>query len=230
MSRSCSICTNPQRDAIDAAHQRGESNRRIASQYGLTEASVRRHCASHVTELPEAKRRDASVPHARKQGENIPQEVRPGTQAAFLAAFVELGNEIGACRAIQIDPGTIDWWEEHDTDFSFRYARAKAERNDVIRGEMYRRAIKGVPEPVVSGGKVMTNADGSVMTVQKYSDALIGKLASAWMRSEFADKQQVEISGKDGGPIQSQQTVALDVRGMTPEQLAALRQVLEAGQ
>lgn len=189
---------------------------------------MRRHCASHLSGAAKDKRRAASAPHTRKQGENIPQDLRPAVQAAFLAAFVTKGNEIGACRAIQLDPGTIDWWEEHDPDFSFRYARAKAERNDMIRGEMYRRAVHGVPEPVVSSGKVIRNDDGSVMTVQKYSDTLIAKLASAWM-PEFREKSQMEISGKDGGPIQTTQTLAVDVRHLSAPQLAALRQALEDG-
>ena len=48
MPRSCTICTHPQREAIDAALAVGEPNRRIAAQYGLSEASVRRHKAEHL--------------------------------------------------------------------------------------------------------------------------------------------------------------------------------------
>jgi hypothetical protein len=48
---------------------------------------------------------------------------------------------------------------------------------------------------------------------------------------EYRDKQQVELSGPGGGPIHTKtdQTVALDISGMTTEQLIALRQVLTGG-
>ena len=48
MPRSCSICTHPQRDAIDAALVAAQPNRRIAAECGVNEASVRRHAAAHL--------------------------------------------------------------------------------------------------------------------------------------------------------------------------------------
>ncbi len=52
MPQVCKICSSPQRAEVDAALIRGDgSNRRIASQLGVSEAAVRRHRASH---LPQA--------------------------------------------------------------------------------------------------------------------------------------------------------------------------------
>jgi hypothetical protein len=48
MSRICTVCAHPQRPAIDAALVAGEPNRRIATQYAFSEASVRRHRAKHI--------------------------------------------------------------------------------------------------------------------------------------------------------------------------------------
>src|SRR5437870_1772439 len=48
MPRTCSVCVHADRQAIDAAAVAGTPNRRIATQYGLTEAAVRRHRASHL--------------------------------------------------------------------------------------------------------------------------------------------------------------------------------------
>jgi len=49
MSRKCSICASPNKQAIDAALVANEANRRIAAQYGVSEAAVRRHeAAGHV--------------------------------------------------------------------------------------------------------------------------------------------------------------------------------------
>lgn len=48
MPRQCSVCGHPQRQDIDKALLGGESNRRIATQYSLSEAAVRRHKADHL--------------------------------------------------------------------------------------------------------------------------------------------------------------------------------------
>jgi hypothetical protein len=50
MPRLCSVCTHPDRTAIDEALLlRADSNRRVASQYGLTERAIRAHLANHLT-------------------------------------------------------------------------------------------------------------------------------------------------------------------------------------
>jgi len=44
MPRTCSVCSSVRRTEIDLALIRGkESNRRIATQYGVSEATIRRH-------------------------------------------------------------------------------------------------------------------------------------------------------------------------------------------
>jgi hypothetical protein len=48
MSRNCTVCAHVERPLIDAALVSGEANRRIATQYGLTEAAVRRHKSEHL--------------------------------------------------------------------------------------------------------------------------------------------------------------------------------------
>jgi hypothetical protein len=59
MPRSCTICTDPERDAIDAALVAGEPFRRVAAQYSLTEQAIRRHRKAHLpaalTKAQEAK-------------------------------------------------------------------------------------------------------------------------------------------------------------------------------
>lgn len=49
MPRVCTVCSSPDRAAIDEALTRGEPNRRIAARVGCGEASIRRH-AAHLSE------------------------------------------------------------------------------------------------------------------------------------------------------------------------------------
>jgi hypothetical protein len=46
--RSCTICTHPEREAVDQALVGDASNRSVASLYDVSEAAVRRHAANHL--------------------------------------------------------------------------------------------------------------------------------------------------------------------------------------
>lgn len=48
MPRSCTICENPERGAIDKALAGGASNRSVASLHDVSEAAVRRHKGNHL--------------------------------------------------------------------------------------------------------------------------------------------------------------------------------------
>ncbi len=48
MSRTCTVCGHPQRHAIEKLIVGGTANRRIATQFQLSEAAVRRHAAEHL--------------------------------------------------------------------------------------------------------------------------------------------------------------------------------------
>lgn len=67
MARLCTVCTHPERQAIDAAlveHRVGY--RRVAVRYGLAPTSVRRHQTTHLSaKLQEAKMLDAEALAAR---------------------------------------------------------------------------------------------------------------------------------------------------------------------
>jgi hypothetical protein len=128
-------------------------------------------------------------------------EERRETRAAFLLHFREKAVLRYACAAANVDRTTIEYWREHDKAFAKQYAQALADAEDRIREEIDRRAIEGWEEPLVSGGNLVyeyipqMEADGVTpvvdkygrpkytrgpkVTVRKYSDTLLAKLASA---------------------------------------------------
>lgn len=61
MPRQCSICVHKKRRAIDDAIIAGEALRRIASRYGVSDASLRRHRDRHISELMAAAAVEAQV-------------------------------------------------------------------------------------------------------------------------------------------------------------------------
>lgn len=64
MPRVCTVCSHPEREAIDAALIQSTPNRRIAARYTLNEGSVRRHAAAHLPATLTKAAAVAEVTHA----------------------------------------------------------------------------------------------------------------------------------------------------------------------
>lgn len=64
--------------------------------------------------------------------------------------------------------------------------------------EAYRRAVKGVTNPVVQGGRVVTGPDGKPLMRTEYSDFLLKFLMEGRVKGF---QRKVEMSGPDGGPV-----------------------------
>ncbi|HEY4032973.1 MAG TPA: hypothetical protein VGL94_03300 [Ktedonobacteraceae bacterium] len=120
-------------------------------------------------------------------------EERIVSQEKFLHSFSMTANIRAACMASGIDRSTLYYWKEHDETFSARFHIAEVEANDIIRAELFRRAIQGVTKPVVSMGKVVYK-DGEPLMEKVYSDNLLSLLAKARL-PEFREKHSIEHSG-----------------------------------
>jgi len=86
-------------------------------------------------------------------------------QAAFLAAFAELGNVTGAAEAAGVHRQRHWEWLK-DPGYADRFADAQEQAVERLETEARRRAIVGVEEPVYQGGKLVGG-------VRKYSDTLL---------------------------------------------------------
>jgi hypothetical protein len=153
----------------------------------------------------------------RGRGKRLTKEQTQELQDKFLKSFSMTANIRAACMSAGIDRSTVYNWQEHDTNFSLRFNIAEQEANDVIRAELFRRAVQGYEKPVVSMGKAVYDKDGKPLTERVYSDSLLSLLAKARM-PEFKDKQRIEHSGPNGGPIQVNRDPNLQL--LTDEELA----------
>lgn len=79
MSRACSICAHPNRDAIDKALVAGVANRRIAAQHAVSEQAIRRHRAEHLPEKLAASQEAAEV----AQADDLLRELRALRSKAY---------------------------------------------------------------------------------------------------------------------------------------------------
>ncbi len=129
-------------DLIRAEYEQGASLRSLARTYGVSKTYLIEKRDKEEWNRPTTDRpRDVRV---------TPQKA-PTTQdkqAAFLDAYAEHANILLSAQKAGISRKTVYTWLEHDEAFSFAFNQAKEDAKDVIRGEIYRRAIEGWDEPV----------------------------------------------------------------------------------
>lgn len=128
-----------------------------------------------------------------RSGPRFTDAERAEVKEKFLAEYRARGIMTHACKAAGVDVSTVHYWQEHDVEFGIQYRAAKQEADDAIRAEIYRRAVTGNTEPLMSNGRVVKNEAGEIQYVQKYSDSLLVFLAKARM-PEFREKQHVDVT------------------------------------
>jgi hypothetical protein len=66
-----------------------------------------------------------------------------------------------------------------DAAFAAAWEEAEETATDRLEEEARRHAVEGVPEPPISGGRLVRDDDGQPIVVQRYSDNLILALIKA---------------------------------------------------
>ena len=153
----------------------------------------------------------------RGKGQKLTKEETHLLQERFLSAFAETANVRSACKEIGIDRRTVHNWDANDEDFALRYKYAREEADDLVREEIRRRAMDGYDKPLVSWGKVVTDAKGNIVTEKVYSDNLLSLLARARL-PEFREKQAI-----DSIQVDNINVLTIDTRTLSPDQLIALK-------
>ena len=100
-------------------------------------------------------------------------------KATFLKALAEGGSIAGAARACDRATRTVYEWRDRDPAFAEAWDEALQHAVALLEKEAWRRAMDGVEEPVVSGGKILT-------TVRRYSDSLLKTLLAAHRPEKYA--------------------------------------------
>ena len=147
----------------------------------------------------------------RRRGAMTPAQKR-AAQDLFIENFRLMGNVSLACRAAAISRDTLynprSGWLARDRAFVERFDHAELESADALLAVAYGRAVRGVKKTVVSMGRVVMVQDpsgppGALIPLQEieYSDRLLEKLLVAHHPKFKPQPKQLEVTGKDGGPI-----------------------------
>lgn len=106
----------------------------------------------------------------------------------FLQVLAATGNVSAAARAVGRSRATLYGLRQKSADFAARWEHAEAEAVDVLEAEARRRAVDGVEEPLMGGGKLMRGDDGQMLVVRKYNDRLLEFLLKAHRPDKYRDR------------------------------------------
>jgi len=133
----------------------------------------------------------------------------------FLKWLASTGNVTRSAAAAGVAPATVYEARKADRAFARQWKRALREAGDHLEHEAWRRAVKGVTEPVYQLGKLAGY-------VRRYSDPLLMCLLRAARPHKFRDTARVEHTGRRGGPIRTQTEHGVDLSRLTLEELRTL--------
>ena len=144
-------------------------------------------------------------------------------QQKFLDAYSKGTSLSASARIAGVDRTTVYNWKEEE-DFARRFADAYEDGNDRIDDAILTRAVDGYLVPMLSMGKVVYGDDAQPMMETRYSDSLATLLAKSRM-PKYREKQQLELTGTNGGPVQFQH-----LSNLTEQELDTLEQLARQAQ
>ena len=154
-----------------------------------------------------------------KTGHSIGPEYVRIHQKAFLAAYKVCGTLTHAAKAAHVGIHSHYRWLENDPQYAEQFDEAKAAYCDLIRKEIARRAIEGVPKyRFYRGRPIIDPRTGKPYYECEYSDQLLLALAKSRMPSEFRERSEVKQN------VEFNNVTPLRTTG--PEALSRLRTAL----
>jgi hypothetical protein len=211
MPRACTICTHPQRTAMERDLADAIPLRTIADRWSVSKTALIRHKADHLPERPTPPSPAISQPvfpvarTTRRPGplRQTGRPVAPSTtttitpllesadvlfpeilhpkKRAFLAAFVTCGRRGRAAEVAGVKHQHYLYWFATDPAFSEAFARAERLCTHLIEDEILRRGLEGIDKPVFWQGR-------QVATVKDYDTTLLIFAAKGAMPEKYKDR------------------------------------------
>lgn len=119
---------------------------------------------------------------------------------AFLAAFIKSGSITKAAKDTGVDRCVHYAWLEEVKGYREAFEAAKDQAAQTLEDEATRRAVEGVTQVEYYQGK-------PVGAKRVYSDALMMFLLRGLRPEKYRERGSVELTGKAGGPIETELTV-----------------------
>ena len=136
---------------------------------------------------------------------------------SFIETLRQTGNVAEACRRSGFSRKHAYRMRGKNPAFAAAWLEAEEIAADALELEAWRRAVEGVPKPLVSMGKLVLGADGKPIEMREYSDHLMITLLKARRPERFRENINVsgtvthELSARLDEAIQRLKTKTIDV-------------------
>ncbi len=118
-------------------------------------------------------------------------------KARFLEALADTGIVYRAAKLAGTSRSRVYELRKADPDFAKAWAEAEEIAADRLEEEARRRAVDGVLEPVVSGGRVVRDDEGNPLAIRRYSDALLTIMLRARRPEQYRDQKLIHAGDPD---------------------------------
>ena len=149
----------------------------------------------------------------------------------FLQALANTGSVTAAIAVAGSSRSRVYALQRADLAFAAAWQEAEEIATDRLEEEARRRAVDGVPEPLVSAGKLVRDDDGQPIAVRRYSDHLLLALLKAHRppRERAVCFQLPALrSAADAASAMAALTAGVAAGEMTPGEAAELSKMIEA--
>jgi hypothetical protein len=150
----------------------------------------------------------------------------------FLQALAGTGSVTAAVTMSGTSRSRVYDLRKADPTFAADWDEAEEIAADRLEDVARRRAVDGVPEPLVSAGKIVRDDDGQPMAIRRYSDALL----LALLRAHRPPRRERSVrftlpalrSAADAAGAMASITAAVASGEITPSEAAELSKLVEA--
>jgi hypothetical protein len=152
-------------------------------------------------------------------------------QKRFLKALADTGNVTAAIAVAGTSRTRVYELRRTDPGFAAAWEEAEETAVDKLEAEARRRAIEGVPEPLVSAGRLVCGADGEPIAIRRYSDNLLLALLRAHRpRRERSVRFRLPMlqSASDAAGAMAAITAGVAAGDMTPGEASDFAKLVEA--
>jgi hypothetical protein len=152
-------------------------------------------------------------------------------QERFLEELADTGSVSTAASVAGTSRTRVYELRKADPTFASAWQDAEEIAVDRLEDEARRRALEGVPEPLVSGGKLVRDGEGKPITIRRYSDNLLLALLKAHRppRRERSVPFQLPVlhSAADAAAAMISIAAAVAAGEITPGEAANLSKLVE---
>src|SRR6516165_12683202 len=153
-------------------------------------------------------------------------------QERFLKALADTGIVSAAVEIAGTSRTRVYELRKRDPAFAAGWEEAEERAADALEAEAWRRAVDGVQEPLVAGGKVVRDDDGQPLAIRRYSDTLMLALLKARRPPRHQRSVRFRLpalqSAADAVGAMAAITAGVAAGEVTPGEAAELSKLVEA--